>query len=100
MGAQHGKLLLLLAAGAIAGVEVPSAAAHAGVCDANDPTQECAEGEHADAGDDAERGEPCQDDNENCKDWSRSGECEKNPRYMLQQCRRSCNVCVVSGEIR
>merc|ERR1719427_1445714 len=36
---------------------------------------------------------PCVDDNKHCPDWSKSGECEKNPDYMLVNCRKSCKVC-------
>ncbi|KAF7802916.1 putative prolyl 4-hydroxylase 7 [Senna tora] len=41
----------------------------------------------------------CIDENENCPDWARRGECEKNPLYMVGSeeaegfCRKSCNVC-------
>ena len=27
----------------------------------------------------------CSDDNENCRSWAASGECEANPDYMLEQ---------------
>ncbi|VEU43549.1 unnamed protein product [Pseudo-nitzschia multistriata] len=35
----------------------------------------------------------CGDDNENCSAWADLGECDKNPRYMLEKCRKSCGVC-------
>ncbi|CAI5485562.1 unnamed protein product [Closterium sp. Naga37s-1] len=44
----------------------------------------------------------CQDDDVNCGDWARAGECEKNPKFMkgtgktqyeLGFCRKSCRVC-------
>ena len=41
----------------------------------------------------------CVDDNVNCPVWARSGECEKNPPYMVGSensygnCRKSCKVC-------
>ncbi|CAI5467394.1 unnamed protein product [Closterium sp. Yama58-4] len=44
----------------------------------------------------------CQDDDVNCGDWARAGECERNPKYMngtgktqyeLGFCRKSCGVC-------
>jgi len=35
----------------------------------------------------------CIDKDRNCAYWSRSGECQKNPDYMLESCRKSCNVC-------
>merc|ERR1719356_1278416 len=36
---------------------------------------------------------PCTDDNENCEYWASVGECEANPAYMLENCRKSCGVC-------
>lgn len=36
----------------------------------------------------------CFDNNNNCVDWARGGECEANPGYMLEFCKRSCEVCV------
>ena len=36
---------------------------------------------------------PCEDNNIRCPEWSRRGECEKNPGYMLVDCRKSCKVC-------
>ncbi|KAK4754697.1 hypothetical protein SAY87_002801 [Trapa incisa] len=41
----------------------------------------------------------CYDENENCPFWAKSGECEKNPVYMVGNeksygfCRKSCNAC-------
>ncbi|GMI86923.1 hypothetical protein like AT3G28480 [Hibiscus trionum] len=41
----------------------------------------------------------CVDENENCSVWAKTGECEKNPSYMVGTnaspgyCRKSCNVC-------
>ncbi|KAB1211624.1 Prolyl 4-hydroxylase subunit alpha-1 [Morella rubra] len=41
----------------------------------------------------------CVDENENCPMWAKSGECEKNPIYMVGSeesgghCRKSCKVC-------
>ncbi|XP_043687073.1 probable prolyl 4-hydroxylase 7 [Telopea speciosissima] len=41
----------------------------------------------------------CVDENENCSRWAATGECDKNPRYMVGTgdsygfCRKSCNVC-------
>jgi hypothetical protein len=37
---------------------------------------------------------PCVDENENCKQWAKDGECKKNEAYMLFHCRRSCDTCV------
>merc|ERR1712045_463334 len=36
---------------------------------------------------------PCFDDNPSCEYWAGIGECERNPAYMLVNCRRSCGVC-------
>uniref|UniRef100_A0A061QZX7 procollagen-proline 4-dioxygenase n=1 Tax=Tetraselmis sp. GSL018 TaxID=582737 RepID=A0A061QZX7_9CHLO len=39
-------------------------------------------------------GEPeCEDADENCPGWAEAGECEKNPAYMLEACKMSCNKC-------
>lgn len=41
----------------------------------------------------------CVDKHENCADWAKRGECEKNPLYMVGNeeaegyCMKSCNVC-------
>jgi len=35
----------------------------------------------------------CSDDNPSCEFWANSGECERNPAYMLANCRLSCGVC-------
>merc|ERR1739844_8739 len=47
----------------------------------------------------AEAGEdvPCVDNSKHCPVWSKTGECEKNPDYMLVNCRKSCKVCTVDG---
>jgi hypothetical protein len=41
------------------------------------------------------------DQNSNCSYWANSGECEKNPNYMLNDCAASCNsvknMSIVSG---
>ena len=36
---------------------------------------------------------PCEDRSENCRAWTRAGECERNRKYMHAECRRSCNLC-------
>jgi Rps23 Pro-64 3,4-dihydroxylase Tpa1-like proline 4-hydroxylase len=36
---------------------------------------------------------PCVDQREECQLWSGQGECEKNPEYMDQNCRKACNLC-------
>ena len=35
----------------------------------------------------------CADTNEACESWAAAGECEANPRYMLQACTTSCKTC-------
>ena len=37
--------------------------------------------------------EDCFDEARECKAWAKGGECEANPSYMLQDCRKSCHVC-------
>jgi hypothetical protein len=39
-------------------------------------------------------GVPCIDEEPQCSTWASTGECRNNPRYMLQQCRKSCNSCL------
>ncbi|GAB1603813.1 cysteine-rich secretory protein LCCL domain-containing 2-like [Argonauta hians] len=36
---------------------------------------------------------PCIDTNQNCKWWADRNECNKNPRWMKVNCRKSCNTC-------
>ena len=38
----------------------------------------------------AEEAYGCADTNENCADWARHGECERNPDFMMGACTRSC----------
>jgi len=35
----------------------------------------------------------CTDDNQYCSDWAANGECERNPAFMLVNCRASCGAC-------
>ena len=35
----------------------------------------------------------CEDNHELCGQWSSAGECDNNPKYMLNQCEKSCKVC-------
>lgn len=35
----------------------------------------------------------CIDDDQNCRYWAESGECARNPKYMLTSCRLSCEQC-------
>ena len=46
-------------------------------------------------GDGGDGGNPgnCFDENEHCEYWANTGECEINPGYMLQYCKKSCGVC-------
>lgn len=39
----------------------------------------------------------CVDNHLKCSEWSEKGECEKNPKYMLNFCQQSCGVCVNAG---
>ena len=40
----------------------------------------------------------CQDSDAQCATWASSGECQKNPGWMLKNCRRSCHQCPTTGE--
>lgn len=35
----------------------------------------------------------CSDLNMACAEWARAGQCNANPDYMSQQCRKSCGLC-------
>lgn len=35
----------------------------------------------------------CKDTREECRGWSESGECAKNPAFMHKECRMSCRLC-------
>ena len=35
----------------------------------------------------------CVDDNAACSSWAASGECDKNPGYMHESCKKSCGIC-------
>lgn len=47
----------------------------------------------------------CKDDNRQCPEWGKNGECTKNPDYMIGgpnsigACRATCKVCEVCGEL-
>ena len=41
----------------------------------------------------------CVDYNENCNFWAETGECAKNPGYMLPNCRQACDECSVETTI-
>jgi len=40
-----------------------------------------------------EQKDTCEDYHENCSGWADMGECEKNPKYMLNNCKQSCGSC-------
>lgn len=35
----------------------------------------------------------CFDNNWMCDSWAKNGECQKNPRYMVPNCKKSCKKC-------
>ena len=35
----------------------------------------------------------CRDNDYRCSSWARIGECQRNPRYMRLNCKRSCRLC-------
>ncbi len=35
----------------------------------------------------------CMDNNDHCKGWAELGECQKNPDWMLPNCKESCDQC-------
>merc|ERR1712187_273089 len=37
----------------------------------------------------------CVDTHERCEFWASSGECDANPRYMHENCAKSCNTCAM-----
>ncbi|GFR88451.1 cysteine-rich venom protein [Elysia marginata] len=36
---------------------------------------------------------PCTNGSPSCDSWARRGECQRNPNYMLTNCRKACHVC-------
>ena len=40
-----------------------------------------------------EKDPPCSDLAEHCAGWASSGECAKNPAFMLERCKESCGLC-------
>ena len=40
----------------------------------------------------------CVDENDNCQNWAKVGECDKNPNYMLEKCNWSCNACASGND--
>ena len=41
--------------------------------------------------------EECKDNNVSCEAWAKSGQCKKNPGYMLVNCKKSCKTCDSPG---
>ena len=41
--------------------------------------------------------EDCSDNSTHCDSWAKSGECSRNPAYMLETCKRSCKQCGMSS---
>jgi hypothetical protein len=39
------------------------------------------------------RNPSCVDDHDQCDDWARKGECDRNAEFMATSCRRSCELC-------
>ena len=37
--------------------------------------------------------EECEDRHENCEFWAGEEQCEENPGYMLEHCRKACRMC-------
>mmetsp|Transcript_28708 Transcript_28708/g.43798 ORF Transcript_28708/g.43798 Transcript_28708/m.43798 type:complete len:105 (+) Transcript_28708:199-513(+) len=36
---------------------------------------------------------PCGNDHSSCEYWANKGECEINPGYMLESCKKTCGTC-------
>lgn len=66
-----------------------------GRCNAksNDASKKARVSETASTKNKAGKPELCQDGHENCSGWADMGECDKNPNYMLSNCKKSCGVC-------
>merc|ERR1712054_694903 len=39
----------------------------------------------------------CKDDNPDCAKWAKDDQCNKNPDYMKDTCKKSCNTCSSSS---
>ena len=52
------------------------------------------EDEDDDEDEDIEMIASCIDSDERCPEWSEKDECQRNPQYMLVNCRKSCGTCV------
>jgi prolyl 4-hydroxylase len=69
------------------------------VTDTDTPEEVHADGDDSnDDGNDSDDGIDCQDEHPKCFDWSRIGECDANPVYMLRSCSRSCKQCPDQAE--
>ncbi|CAL4059139.1 unnamed protein product, partial [Meganyctiphanes norvegica] len=67
---------------------------HATQCARILSTQACAAGFWVTLSNEITQGNiPCTDTNPSCSQWAASGECSKNPGFMLVNCRSSCNDC-------
>ena len=51
--------------------------------------------------DEATRPKPtaCADDDERCARWAKEGECEGNPMFMHERCKKACGVCCLDGDV-
>jgi len=43
--------------------------------------------------------EVCRDANGDCREWASQGECKRNPDFMSNACRKSCDVCSENATI-
>ena len=43
--------------------------------------------------------ETCRDLNPSCPNWSKEGQCDANPAYMHEQCRKSCGICAQDASV-
>jgi prolyl 4-hydroxylase len=41
----------------------------------------------------------CPNEHESCDDWASAGECDTNPKYMQQYCKKSCGLCHGEGSV-
>ncbi|CAG5130359.1 unnamed protein product, partial [Candidula unifasciata] len=54
--------------------------------------QEVTDSDEEDAKDD-EDNMVCENTDPSCENWARNGECERNPSWMISNCRQACNKC-------
>lgn len=43
--------------------------------------------------------EHCTDSDQRCAEWSKSGECERNPGFMETSCRNACGFCAKRSKV-